>query len=92
MSIDVSGWRVFVDGQLVHLTPTEFRLLVFLAKRAGNIVGREQLAREVWGDGSMSSSRTIDAYIRRLRNRFVGSDTPQFLHVRGRGYQLVAPP
>src|SRR2546426_2986020 len=89
LSIDVSGWRVRVDNRDLHLTPTEFKLLAYLASRGGEIVSREQLAHEVWGDQAMSGSRTIDAYLRRLRKKVRGTGTPQFLHGPGMGYQLV---
>jgi len=89
LSIDLNGWRVRVDQREVHLSPTEFRLLAYFAARVGAIVSREQLAREVWGNEAMCSSRTIDAYLRRLRNKLCGPGTPQLLHVRGFGYQLV---
>jgi DNA-binding response OmpR family regulator len=89
LAIDVPGWRVSIDGRQIHLTPTEFRLLLFVARRSGEFVGRAEIARELWGDPSMSGSRTIDAYMRRVRNKLVGKGTPQLLHVRGLGYQLV---
>jgi two-component system OmpR family response regulator len=89
LSIDLPAWRVQLGGRVIDLTPTEFKLLVYLATRAGAIVSRDQLANEVWGDHSMSGSRTIDAYLRRLRNKLLGPGTPRFLHVRGLGYQLV---
>ncbi|HEY3063477.1 MAG TPA: response regulator transcription factor [Chloroflexota bacterium] len=92
LSIDLPGWRVRVAEREVHLTPTEFKLLSYMASCAGAIVSRDQLADDVWGTRTMSASRTIDAYIRRLRNKLRGPGTPQFLHVRGLGYQLVRDP
>jgi len=89
MTIDVPGWRVSVDGRHMHLTPTEFRLLLFLAKHAGAFVSRDEVARDVWDDAIGGDSRTIDAYMRRVRNKLPGNGTPQLLHVRGLGYQLV---
>jgi len=44
---------------------------------------------DVWGDDAMSRSRTIDAYVRRVRNKLGNNGTPQFLPVRGVGYQVV---
>jgi two-component system, OmpR family, KDP operon response regulator KdpE len=90
MALDVPAWRATVGDHLLHLTPTEFRVLVFLTQRAGEFVSREELAREVWGDASVSGSRTIDAYMRRVRDKLVASGGPHLLHVRGLGYQLVA--
>jgi DNA-binding response OmpR family regulator len=90
LAVDVPAWRVTIGGRLVHLTPTEFRVLVFVTQHAGEFVRREDLAREVWGDISQSDSRTIDAYMRRVRDKLLAAGGPQLLHVRGLGYQLVA--
>lgn len=89
LAVDVPGWRATVDGRLVHLTPTEFRVLVFITQRAGEFVRRDELALEVWGDATVSASRTIDAYMRRVRDKLLLAGGPQLLHVRGLGYQLV---
>jgi len=91
LDMDLARWRVTLAGQHIHLTPTEFKLLRFLVNRAGEIVSREELARMVWGDSSMRDSRTIDAYVRRLREKLSGSAAPTIVGVRGLGYQLLAP-
>jgi DNA-binding response OmpR family regulator len=89
LSIDVPRWHVEVAGRRIDLTPTEFKLLVHLANRTGEMVTREQLAQDVWGDGSMRHSRTIDAYVRRVRHKLGERATPRFLPVRGLGYQVT---
>ena len=58
LHIDRSEHRVLVDGSAVDLTPTEFQLVVFLARHAGQVVSRQEVARAVWGNASMSSSRS----------------------------------
>jgi DNA-binding response OmpR family regulator len=97
LRIDLAHWRVTLDDRWLELTPTEFQLLVFLAHRPGAIISREELARGVWGDESMSRSRTIDAYVRRITAKLSsghnqGSDqpAPRILNIRGCGYQLAA--
>ena len=60
LRVDMARWRVTVDDKPLDLTPTEFQLLVFMARRPGEIISRRELARSVWGDESMSHSRTID--------------------------------
>lgn len=98
LRVDMARWRVTVDDKPLTLTPTEFQLLVFMARRPGEIISREELARGVWGNESMSRSRTIDAYVRRISSKLsgsqkrAGSDWPtRILNIRGLGYQLSVP-
>jgi DNA-binding response OmpR family regulator len=98
LRVDLAHWRVTLDDKWLELTPTEFQLLVFMAHRPGAIISREELARGVWGDESMSRSRTIDAYVRRITAKLSSSRTdefdepvPRILNIRGCGYQLAVP-
>jgi two-component system alkaline phosphatase synthesis response regulator PhoP len=98
LRIDLTRWRVTVDDQPLTLTPTEFQLLVFMAGRPGEIISRQELARGVWGNESMSRSRTIDAYVRRISSKLTSSHRhsdddwpPRILNIRGLGYQLAVP-
>jgi len=98
LRVDLARWRITVDDRPLDLTPTEFQLLVFMARRPGEIISRQELARGVWGDESMSRSRTIDAYVRRISSKLSGSRRhahgewpPRILNIRGLGYQLSAP-
>ncbi len=65
--LDVPGWRAFVDGSEVHLTPIEFKLLHTLLAAAGALVGRRELVRNAWGAGHRISEAGVDTHIRRLR-------------------------
>ncbi len=94
----MAHWRVTVDDRPLDLTPTEFQLLVFMARRPGEILSRQELARGVWGNESMSRSRTIDAYVRRISSKLSGQLRhthdewpPRILSIRGLGYQLSVP-
>jgi len=98
LRVDLAHWRVTLDDRWLELTPTEFQLLVFMAHRPGAIISREELARGVWGDESMSRSRTIDAYVRRITAKLSTSvadvpdePAPRILNIRGCGYQLAVP-
>jgi DNA-binding response OmpR family regulator len=98
LRVDLAHWRVTLDDRWLELTPTEFQLLVFMAHRPGAIISREELARGVWGDESMSRSRTIDAYVRRITAKLsschsdvVDEPVPRILNIRGCGYQLAMP-
>ncbi|MDH3706774.1 MAG: response regulator transcription factor [Acidimicrobiia bacterium] len=77
-------------GEEVHLTKTEFRLLVELASSPGRVFSREVLLERVWGYGYFGDGRLVDVHIRRLRTK-VESDPANPRHVvtvRGLGYKL----
>lgn len=78
------------DGEQVHLTKTEFRLLVELANSPGKVFSREDLLERVWGHGVFGDGRLVDVHVRRLRTK-VESDPANPDHVvtvRGLGYRL----
>jgi DNA-binding response OmpR family regulator len=79
--------RVYVDGSEVHLTPTEFDLLLCLAHRPGAVLSREQLLAEVWDWADAAGTRTVDTHIKTLRRK-VGADVIRTVH--GVGYALEA--
>jgi DNA-binding response OmpR family regulator len=88
--VDRSRRRVTLGGEALQLTPTEYRLLVALASRPDEILTREELAQLVWGYQDVSSGRTIDVHIRRLRVK-LGSGpvpAPPIISVRGFGYKI----
>ncbi|HZZ49044.1 MAG TPA: response regulator transcription factor [Pseudonocardia sp.] len=76
-------------GVDVHLTRTEFRLLVELSSAAGRIVSREELLERVWGYDYYGDTRLLDVHIRRLRRKIESNpDSPDVvLTVRGAGYK-----
>jgi two-component system, OmpR family, response regulator MtrA len=76
-------------GTEVHLTRTEFRLLVELASARGRIVSREDLLQRVWGYDYYGDTRLLDVHIRRLRRKIeTDPDDPKLvLTVRGSGYK-----
>jgi DNA-binding winged helix-turn-helix (wHTH) protein len=80
------------DGAEQLLSEKEAKLLKALADRTGEIVLRDDILEEVWGDEVLPSSRTIDGFIVRLRKRFEPNpERPQFIHtVRGVGYRFTA--
>jgi DNA-binding response OmpR family regulator len=71
----------------VHLTPTEFDLLVHLASRPRTVHHRERLLAEIWGWADASGTRTVDSHIKALRRK-LGSDLIRTVH--GVGYALEA--
>ena len=83
---------VRLAGTELHLTKTEFRLLVELATNPGRVFSREVLLEKVWGYGYFGDGRLVDVHIRRLRTK-IESDAANPRHVvtvRGLGYKLQA--
>jgi DNA-binding response OmpR family regulator len=82
--------KVTLAGHEVHLTKTEFRLLVELAQNPGRVFSREALLDKVWGYGYFGDGRLVDVHVRRLRTK-VEADPANPRHVvtvRGLGYRL----
>jgi DNA-binding response OmpR family regulator len=79
------------SGTELHLTSTEFRLLIDLASVNGKVLSREDLLERVWGYDYFGDSRLVDVHIRRLRMKIEPDPAnPVFLvTVRGTGYKLV---
>lgn len=76
-------------GQRIDLTPREFALLHFLARRCGEVLSRTQIASHVWDMNFDSDTNVVDVAIRRLRVKMDDHFTPKLIHsVRGIGYVL----
>jgi DNA-binding response OmpR family regulator len=87
VELDLPTRRVRRAGVEVHLTPTEFDLLAFLAKRPGRVFTREQLLGDVWGYRDGSGARTVDSHVRALRRKL---DAGLIRTVHGVGYAAVS--
>ena len=85
LSVDPAARRVRIGDAEVHLTPTEFDLLVHLAGSPGTVLTRERLYAEVWGWESASGTRTVDSHVKALRAK-IGSERVRTVH--GVGYAL----
>ena len=88
ITIDAHRHTVHVDGQEAELTLTQFRLLQFLAQRAGFVRTRDQMVSAVRGEGAVLSSRVIDVHIAALRQK-LGEYGDLIETVRGVGYRLT---
>jgi DNA-binding response OmpR family regulator len=92
LTIDRTRASVTRDGKPVNLTPTEFRLLVFLAQHPGQVFSRAQLIENVWGsDAEFYDDKTVSVHVRRLREKIERepSDPSVILTVPGIGYRLA---
>lgn len=81
-----------VRGQPAEVTATEFRLLHFLASHPGRVFTRDQVLDAVWRDLSFVTPRSVDVYIRRLREKIERDpEDPRYLRtIRGAGYKFEA--
>lgn len=86
--VDRAARRVARDGREVHLTPTEFDLLVHLGERPGRVLTREQLMASVWDWADASGTRAVDSQVKTLRRK-LGADVVRTVH--GVGYALEVP-
>ncbi|MGI4829014.1 MAG: winged helix-turn-helix domain-containing protein [Janthinobacterium lividum] len=93
LQIDSNSMQVRVKGELIITTTTEFRLLEYLARHPGRVFSRDQLLDAVWGDSRFVTPRSVDVYVRRLREKIEAEpDTPRFLKtLRGAGYRFDIP-
>jgi len=90
IEIDTPGRRVFRSGREVSLTSREYALLEYLARRAGEVVGRADIAEHVWDEHYDAFSNVVDVYIQRLRRKLDDPDAPSMIRTRrGQGYQLL---
>jgi two-component system phosphate regulon response regulator PhoB len=93
IEIDSGAMTLMVRGQLVPTTATEFRLLDYLARHAGRVFTRDQLLDAVWRETAFVTPRSVDVYVRRLREKIERDpEDPRLLRtVRGAGYRFEAP-
>jgi two-component system phosphate regulon response regulator PhoB len=93
IEIDGSSMILKVDGRAVATTTREFRLLDYMARHTARVFTRDQLLDAVWSEGSFVTPRSVDVYMRRLREKIEPDpDNPMYLKtVRGIGYRFDAP-
>ncbi len=93
LEIDVGSMTVQVQGRNVLTTVREFRLLEYLANHRGRVLTRDQLLDAVWKETPFVTPRSIDVYIRRLREKIERDPRhPQYLKtLRGIGYRFEVP-
>lgn len=90
IAIDLAAHRVTLDGEEVHLTPIEFRLLAVLARHADRVVTHRQLLRDVWGAAYVERAHYLRVHMAALRRK-LEADPARPRHLRteaGVGYRL----
>lgn len=91
LRVDPTTHRVTGNGQVLDLSQTEFRLLLFFMTHAERVYSRGQLLDQVWGDHVFVEERTVDVHIRRLRAALEQTGHDRLIQtVRGSGYRFSA--
>src|SRR5436309_63797 len=89
--LDTRGRRVRVRNRAVPLTAKEYALLEYLARRAGDVVSRADIAEHVWDEHYDPLSNVVDVYVQRLRRKLDAPGAPSMIRTRrGEGYELTA--
>jgi len=90
LTLDTRARRALAAGREIALTAREYALLEYLARRAGEVVGRGEIAEHVWDEHYDPLSNVVDVYIQRLRRKIAAAGIdPPIRTRRGEGYQLV---
>lgn len=85
--LEMDRRELFLEGEPVEVTSTEFRLLAYLMLRSGRVISRAELLEEVWGTKGDLTTRRVDTYVQRLRSKL--GDEGSRLHThRGHGYRF----
>jgi two-component system copper resistance phosphate regulon response regulator CusR len=90
LSVDTRSRHVTRAGQSVDLTAKEYALLEYLARRAGEVVNRSDIAEHVWDESYDPFSKVIEVFIQRLRRKIDEAYPLKLIHTRrGEGYMLT---
>jgi DNA-binding response OmpR family regulator len=94
LRVDPREVQAYIDGKSAELTPTEFRLLYQLALDHGRVATRDELLQKLWGRRESHRDRTVDVFVRRLREKIdQRASRHTFIQTRyGVGYKLEAVP
>jgi two-component system, OmpR family, phosphate regulon response regulator PhoB len=88
LEVDPDGYHVYVENREVHVSALEMRLLIHLFESQGYVRSRKDLLTDVWGYQPDVNSRTVDAHVKRLRDK-LGRAGRLIETVRGLGYRLA---
>jgi two-component system copper resistance phosphate regulon response regulator CusR len=92
LTVNTRTHQVKRAGRDLALTAKEYALLEYLARRAGEVVTRAEIAEHVWDENFDPFSNLIEVYIQRLRRKVDDEHSPKLIHtLRGEGYRLATP-
>lgn len=89
--IDFDGYSAYQGDQEIKMTHKEIEIIRFLIQRANKIVSRDEIIEKIWEDNYQPTTRTIDNFILKLRQKIESDpNTPKLIHtVHGVGYKLI---
>jgi DNA-binding response OmpR family regulator len=91
VKLDPASRRVTRDGQVLALTPREYKILELLMRNPGRAISRGTILESVWGFGSEVNENTLEVFMRQLRLK-LDTREPKLIHtVRGYGYMMQEP-
>jgi DNA-binding response OmpR family regulator len=90
LRVDLSRHHVTADGRAVDLTPTEFKLLAFLAQEPGRVFSRREVMQHLWNSSYVGDERACDVHVSNLRKKIEpdAEEPRRLVTVRGVGYRL----
>ena len=90
LSLDTEAHQVTVDGEEVHLTATEYKIVEYLMRNMGRTLSSTQIYENVWNENAFASDKTVTVHIRRIREKIeIDSRNPKYLKVVwGIGYKI----
>ena len=90
LSVDTKAGNVYLDGEIVRLTPTEYKILVYLMSHMGQVLSMHQIYENVWHDTPYAPENTVAVHIRRLREKIeINPKEPKYIKVVwGSGYMV----
>ena len=88
LQIDTDQYKVYLKGELVDLSPREFKLLMYMIENLNKTVSRMQILNAVWGITFNNHSNVVDVYISYLRNKVESQDQKFIQTVKGIGYMF----
>lgn len=91
LAIDLEKRKIHIDGKEIHLTPIEYKMVVFLAKHAGKVVTHKTILQEIWGPGSVDEKQYLRVFMATLRRKIERDPSkPVYLKTEiGVGYRLI---
>lgn len=91
LSIDFAAGCVYMDGQEIHLTPIEYKLLCVLAKNTGRVLTHNYILKEVWGNSISTDASSLRVFMATLRKKIEKKPgEPQYIQTHiGVGYRMI---
>jgi two-component system, OmpR family, response regulator len=89
ISMNISAHEVRLDGEVVELSPTEFKLLRYLMENSGQVISKETILRNIWEFDFESNSTVVDTYISYLRKKLHKNGFSGIKTIRGVGFEFL---